>query len=42
MYNIFLDYNISVSCIKFKKFNKTVQNIIIIIFYRVNTSYLVL
>jgi hypothetical protein len=31
MYNIFLDYNISVSCIKFKKFNKILQNIIIII-----------
>jgi hypothetical protein len=30
MYNIFLDYNISVSRIKFKKFNKIVQNIIII------------
>jgi hypothetical protein len=30
MYNIFLDYNISVSRIKFKKFNKLVQNIIII------------
>jgi hypothetical protein len=30
MYNIFLDYSISVSCIKFKKFNKIVQNIIII------------
>jgi hypothetical protein len=29
MYNIFLDYNISVSRIKFKKFNKIVQNIII-------------
>jgi hypothetical protein len=31
MYHIFLDYNISVSRIKFKKFNKIVQNIIIII-----------
>jgi hypothetical protein len=31
MYNIFFDYNISVSRIKFKKFNKIVQNIIIII-----------
>jgi hypothetical protein len=30
MYNIFLDYNISVSHIKFKKFNKIVQNITII------------
>ena len=30
MYYIFLDYNISVSHIKFKKFNKIVQNIIII------------
>jgi hypothetical protein len=30
MYNIFLDYNISVSRIKFKKFNKIVQNIITI------------
>ena len=29
MYNIFLDYNISVSRIKFNKFNKIVQNIII-------------
>jgi hypothetical protein len=30
MCNIFLNYNISVSRIKFKKFNKKVQNIIII------------
>jgi hypothetical protein len=30
VYNIFLDYNISVSRIKFKKFNKIVQNIIVI------------
>lgn len=30
MYNIFLDYNINVSCIKFKKFNKIVQNTITI------------